>query len=237
MGLSESGEGCRISCGAGPGTGRISSAIAHIKLTCCRGGVSSTVLKTHAVTPVTCQSPCCGWDLCARGGRAVSCRVGSRRGGGLVLPRLFFRLLREFGCSGRGIHRQAQEAVADRAVPGQMPIRRRGGQVCAEQGPRLVPDRCRHTPPPGSVGNGGLVSGYRGLEAPSRWRGGCRAHLRRCGDRPGGCRPQPPASALNGPRPQTPDGLRCLGLRTQRRRPAPRCRDAGLTSYCGPDGI
>ncbi|RZU22137.1 hypothetical protein EV567_2662 [Streptomyces sp. BK239] len=43
---------------------------------------------------------------------------------------------------------EAQEAVADGAVAGEVAVGRRGRQVRAEQRPRLVPGRCRHTPPP-----------------------------------------------------------------------------------------
>lgn len=44
-------------------------AIAHIKLTCCRSAVRTRVSKTHAVTPVTRQGPCCSarrWVIGAR---------------------------------------------------------------------------------------------------------------------------------------------------------------------------
>ena len=56
--------------GAAPG-GRLpegppSGAIAHIKLTTCRWGVSTAVSETHAVTPVTCRGPCCRRRPCAR---------------------------------------------------------------------------------------------------------------------------------------------------------------------------
>ena len=51
-------------CGRVPGGILRSGAIAHIKLTSCRSGVRTCFSKTHAVTPVTCQEPCCrrfGW--------------------------------------------------------------------------------------------------------------------------------------------------------------------------------
>lgn len=53
-----------------------SSAIAHIKLTLCRRGVNSSSPKTHTVTPVTCQSPCRGHGVLARGTRPRGTGVG-----------------------------------------------------------------------------------------------------------------------------------------------------------------
>ncbi len=72
--------------------------------------------------------------------------AGSGRGRAPVLDALLTTCRRLWG---RRVQRQPQEPVADRAVARHMPVRRRGRQVRAEQGPRLVPDRCRHTPPPG----------------------------------------------------------------------------------------
>lgn len=131
-------------------------AIAHIKLTSCRGVVSATVSKTHTVTPVTRRGGCWVRHPCAIGGPAArrSATQGcwgpcaSGRGRAPVVDALLTARRRLWR---RRVQRQPQQPVADRAVACHVPVGRRGRQMRAEQGPRLVPDRCRHTPPPGAA--------------------------------------------------------------------------------------
>lgn len=131
-------------------------AIAHIKLTSCRGVVSATVSKTHAVTPVTRHGGCWVRHPCAIGGPASrrsagQGRWGPRRSGRGRAPVVDALLTDRRRLWRRRVQRQPQQPVADRAVACRVTVGRRGRQMRAEQGPRLVPDRCRHTPPPGAA--------------------------------------------------------------------------------------
>lgn len=212
-------------------------AIAHIKLISCRGVVSATVPKTHTVTPVTRHGGCWIRRRCANGGvasrrsagqgcwgRAVSCR-----GRAPVVDALLTACRRLWG---RRVQCEPQEPVADRTVPRHVTVRRRGRQMCAEQGPRLVPDRCRHTPPPGATR--GLCPVF-GVPSESDAVKAARGALRvtqgvwRSRTGPG------PAPAMKRPRIDCPvRGVHC-GPDGTRRSPAPIAR-AGLL-HCGPDGI
>lgn len=150
---------CR-SLGRGVGSSargpRRGGAIAHIKWSCCRGAISATVPETHAVTPVTRFPACWSRHPCAKGdvssSRAAWQGCWERRpsGGGSALLLEALLTLRRRLWGGR-VQRQSQQPVADRAVARPVAVRRRGRQMRAEQGPRLVPDRCRHTPPPGTA--------------------------------------------------------------------------------------
>lgn len=144
-------------------------AIAHIKLTRCRRGVSRPTSETCAVTPVTCRSPCCGCDLFVKGTRRRAADVErtacprvprggrvnpggrSRRGVALVLGGRLGAVLAVLG----GLHGQAQELVADRTVVREMAIGESGGQMGTEQSTCFVSNGRRHTPPPGARAVGG----------------------------------------------------------------------------------
>jgi hypothetical protein len=109
-------------------------AIAHIKLTCSRTGVSSPALQAHSVTPVTPHNACRALRNCGKG--LPSCRrvptVLRRAGIRCRLP--------------RRLHGEPQQPMADRTVPGEVAIARGGRQMRTEQCPGFVPRGCRHEP-------------------------------------------------------------------------------------------
>lgn len=217
-------------------------AIAHIKLTSCRGVVSATVSKTHTVTPVTRRGGCWVRYPCAIGGPAArrSATQGcwgpcaSGRGRAPVVDALLTARRRLWR---RRVQRQPQQPVADRAVACHVTVGRRGRQMRAEQGPRLVPDRCRHTPPPGAARGMCPVFGVPSeCDAVKAARGALRAAegVRRFRLAPGN------RKATKKPRTEGS----CGAARRRRARVTPagareeaprRLLGAGL--YCGPDGI
>lgn len=115
--------------------------------------------------------------------------------------------------AGRGVHLQPQQAVADRAVAGEVPVRRRGRQMRTEQRPCLVPSRCRHTPPPGGAhGAVPCFLEYRGTANPSRRQGGAHS--------------APHTRKSPGPKTRAPVMRKARGSLERRPR-----------GCCGPDGI